>query len=41
MGGEVKSVQNFGGKPERTTPLGRPRHVWNGDIEMDLIRGMG
>jgi hypothetical protein len=30
------------GKPEGKRPLGRPRHWWVDNIEMDLtIRGMG
>jgi hypothetical protein len=31
-----KSVQGFGGKPERKSPLGRPRRRWEEGIGMDL-----
>jgi hypothetical protein len=31
-----KCVQEFGGKPEGKTPLGRPRRRWENGIRMDL-----
>jgi hypothetical protein len=34
--GEEKCVQDFVGKPEGERPLGRPRHRWEDNIEMDL-----
>jgi hypothetical protein len=35
--GEMRNVYNiFARKPEEMTPLGRPRHRWEGNIRMDL-----
>jgi hypothetical protein len=34
--GEQRCIQDFGGKPEEERPLGRPRHRWEDNIEMDL-----
>jgi hypothetical protein len=35
--GEGRGVNRFlVGKPERTRPLGRPRHGWVDNIKMDL-----
>jgi hypothetical protein len=33
---EKKCIQNFNGKPEGNTQLGRPRRRWNGNIKMGL-----
>jgi hypothetical protein len=39
-GGEDKSIYRISvGKPDRKSPLGRPRHRWEKNIKMDL-RGM-
>jgi hypothetical protein len=35
-GGENKHIQGFDGKPERKIPLGRPRHRWEENINLDL-----
>ena len=35
--GEGRGVHRFlVGKPEGKRPLGRPRHIWEDDIKMDL-----
>jgi len=35
-GGDEKCIQHFGGKPVGKRPLGRPRHIWEDNIKMDL-----
>ena len=35
-GGEERRIQDLVGKPEGKRPLGRPRHRWEHNIEMDL-----
>jgi hypothetical protein len=32
----TKEYKIFVGKPERKRPLGRPRHIWEDDIKMNL-----
>jgi len=35
--GERKGINRvLGGKPERKSPIGRPRHRWEDDIKMNL-----
>ena len=34
--GEGKCIQNFGGKPEGESPLGRCRNRWEGNYVMDI-----
>jgi len=34
--GRESRIQGLVGKPEGTTPLGRPRHRWEDNIKMDL-----
>jgi hypothetical protein len=36
MGEKRKAYKLLVGKPERRTPLGRPRHTWEDNIKMDL-----
>ena len=39
-GGEEMCIQGFlVGKPEGKRPLGRPRHIWEDNIKMDLQEG--
>jgi hypothetical protein len=35
-GGGERCLQGFGLKPEGKRPLGRPRHRWEDNTEMDL-----
>jgi hypothetical protein len=35
-GRDEKCRQNFGRKPERKRPLGRPRRKWKANIRMDI-----
>jgi hypothetical protein len=40
--GEVRGAYNIlVGKPEGRRPLGRPRHIWEDNIKMDLREGFG
>jgi hypothetical protein len=39
-GGENDAYRILVGKPEEKRPLGRPRHMWEDNIKMDL-REMG
>jgi hypothetical protein len=34
--GREKLIQNVARKPEGKRPLGRPRHMWEDNIRMDL-----
>jgi hypothetical protein len=36
MGGEERCIQGFDGEPERKRPLRRPRHRWDGNVNIDL-----
>jgi hypothetical protein len=35
-GGEERCIQGFGEQPEGNRPFERPRHIWVGNIKMDL-----
>jgi hypothetical protein len=35
--GREKSIQSFGGKAQRKSPLERPRHRWEDGIKMDRM----
>jgi len=35
-GGEERRIQSFGGETRGKEPLGRPRHVWEDNIKMDI-----
>jgi len=35
-GGEERHIQGFGGKPEGKRQLGRPRHRWDVNSNMDI-----
>ena len=37
-GGEERHIQGLVGKPEEKRPLGRPRHRWEENIKMDLLK---
>jgi hypothetical protein len=37
VAGMGKAFRSLWGKPERKRPLGRPRHRWVDNIEMDLV----
>ena len=37
-GGERRCIQDLARKPEGMISLGRPRHRWEDNIEMDLFR---
>jgi len=39
-GEKERCLQGFGGKCERKTPLGRPRHSWEDNIMVDLQEGV-
>jgi hypothetical protein len=33
---ELRNVLTIFGKPQQQTPLGRPRHIWEDNDQMDL-----
>jgi hypothetical protein len=35
-GGQKRCIQGFGGETLRKRPLAIPRHIWEGNIKMDL-----
>jgi hypothetical protein len=34
VGGQIKSVQGFGGKPEEKRPIGTPKRIWEDGISV-------
>jgi hypothetical protein len=40
MGEMINTHKIILGKPEGKTPLGRPRHRWEGNIRMDFREGL-
>ena len=39
--GQDNCIQGLVGRPEEKRPPGRPRHMWEDDIKMDIQSGMG